>query len=167
MRAVLALVAAFAAVLSLAVTSASGIDRPQTFSLLEVDESDASTNLGFDFQRLPKPGEGFAFKSSLYKWAGTKRGARVGRDVGVCTFVRVSPSQEHFSATAHCAAGIFLSGGQVLLEGFIELTEGPSNFDVPVVGGTGAYANARGFVHIHDIGSQDSGHSAMTFHLLS
>src|SRR5207302_704866 len=106
MRAVLALVAALAAVLSLAVTSASGIDRPQTFSLLEVDESDASTNLGFDFQRLPKPGEGFAFKSSLYKWAGTKRGARVGRDVGVCTFVRVSPSQEHFSTTAHCAAGL-------------------------------------------------------------
>ena len=166
MRVSLAFLGTLVVALSVAVASASPLDRPQTFSLLEVDQSDASTNLDFDFQRLPKPGEGFAFKSSLYKWAGTKRGARVGRDVGVCTFVRVSPSQEHFSATAHCAAGIFLPSGQVLLEGFIELTEGPGNFDVPVAGGTGAYANARGFVHIRDIGAEDSGHSAMTFHLL-
>jgi hypothetical protein len=166
MRPVLALVAALAAVLSIAVASASPIDKPQTFSLLEIDQSDASTNIGFDFQRLPKPGDRFAFKSSLYKWAGTKRGARVGHDAGLCTFIRVSPSQEHFSADAHCAAGIFLPAGEVLIEGVISFTEGPSNFDIAVVGGTGAYANARGSVHLRDIGGEASNHTAMTFHLL-
>jgi hypothetical protein len=154
-------------VLSVAVTSASGITRPQTFTLLEVDESDASTNLGFDFQRAPRPGDRFAFKSGVYKWAGVKRGARIGRDEGLCTFIRVSAEvHQNFSASGHCAAGIHLPAGEVLVEGFIEFTDGPSAFDVPVVGGTGAYANARGFVHIRDIGSGDSGHSSLTLHLL-
>ena len=80
--------------------------------------------------------------------------------------MRVPPSPEHFSADAHCAASIFLAGGQIVLEGFPRFGEGPSNFDVPVVGGTGIYANARGFVHIRDIGAEDSGRTAMTFHLL-
>jgi hypothetical protein len=166
MRAALVVLGTIAAALAVALAPASAIDRPQTFSVLEIDESDASTNIGFDFQRLPKPGDRFAFKSSLYRWAGQKRGARIGHDEGVCTFVRVSPSQENFSADAHCAAGLFLPAGEVLVEGFVRLSEGPARFDVPVVGGTGAYANARGFVRIRDLGNGNIGHSSMEFHLL-
>jgi hypothetical protein len=165
MRSVLALVAALAAVLSIAVSSASAIDRPQTFSLLEIDESDIAIN-GFDFQREPRAGDGFGFISGLYKWAGTKRGARVGHDEGVCTFLKVSASEQGFSASAHCVASFFLPAGTVLVEGFIRFTEGPGRFDVAVIGGTGAYANARGFVRIRDIGAEDSGHSSLAFHLL-
>jgi hypothetical protein len=165
MRGVLVFVGMLAAVLSLAVTSAGAIDRPQTFSLLEIDESDIAIN-GFDFQREPRPGDGFGFISGLYKWAGTKRGARVGHDEGVCTFLKISASEQGFSASAHCVASFFLPAGTVLVEGFIHFTEGPGRFDVAVVGGTGAYANARGFARIRDIGTEDSGHSAITFHLL-
>jgi hypothetical protein len=167
MRKALALLGAFVAVLAIAVTAASGISRPQTFSVLEIDQSDASTNIGFDFQREPKPGDRFAFKSGLYKWAGVKRGARIGYDNGLCTFTRVAtPLTEHSTLTAHCVAGFHLPAGGVVAEGFLELTPGPLNVDVPVVGGTGAYANARGWVHVHDIGAEDSGHTALTFHLL-
>jgi hypothetical protein len=162
-----ALVGALVAVLSIAVTGASGIARPQTFSLLEIDESDATTNLGFDFQRQPKPGDQFAFKSGLYRWAGVKRGARVGRDAGMCTLIQVPPVlDEHTVITASCTAGFFLPGGEVLAAGILRLGPGPSNFDVPIVGGTGIYANARGYVHIQDIGTEDSGHTNLTFHLL-
>jgi hypothetical protein len=166
LRATSAFLLALCVVFALAATSAPAITQPQKFSLLEIDESDASTNLGFDFQRFPRPGDQFAFKSSLYKWAGAKRGVRVGHDEGVCTFIRVPPeTTQGFSATGHCAAGIHLPLGELVLEGFIEFTDGPSRFDVPIVGGTGAYANARGYVHIRDVGGEDSGHSAMTFHL--
>jgi hypothetical protein len=153
-------------VLSIAVASASAIDRPQTFSILEIDESDASVNLGFDFQRLPRPGDQFAFKSGLYKWSGTKRGARIGRDEGHCIFVRVTGDEQHLLLDAHCAASFFLPGGAVLVEAFLTLPEGPIKADIPVIGGTGAYANARGFVHIRDLGTGDIGHTSLTFHLL-
>ncbi|HZQ02674.1 MAG TPA: hypothetical protein VFA88_01490 [Gaiellaceae bacterium] len=153
-------------VLSVAVASASAIDRPQTFSMLEIDESDASVDLGFDFQRLPRPGDQFAFKSGLYQWAGTKRGVRVGRDEGHCIFVRVAGDAQHLSLDAHCAASFFLPAGSVVAEAFLSLPEGALNADIPVVGGTGAYANARGFVHIRDLGTGDTGHTSLTFHLL-
>jgi hypothetical protein len=165
MRALLVLLGSLAIVLTVAVTSATAIDRPQTFSLLEVDESDIAIN-GFDFQREPRAGDGFGFISGLYKWAGTKRGARVGHDEGVCTFLKVSLSEQNFSASAHCVASFFLPAGSVLVEGFIHFTEGPSRFEVPVGGGTGAYANSRGFARIRDIGAEDSGHSNVEFHLL-
>ena len=165
MRAVFALLASLAVILTVAVTSVSAIDRPQTFSLLEIDESEVAIN-GFDFQRQPRPGDGFGFISGLYKWAGTKRGARVGHDEGLCTFLRVPTTEQNFSASAHCTASFFLPVGTVLVEAFVHFTDGPGNFDVAVIGGTGAYANARGFVHIRDIGAQDSGHSNIDFHLL-
>jgi hypothetical protein len=166
MRRLIVFVGTVASVLFVAVASASGLSRPQTFSLLEIDESDASVNLGFDFQRLPRPGDQFAFKSGLYKWAGTKRGARVGRDEGHCTFVRVAGNEQHLSLDAHCAANFFLPAGSVLAEAFLHLPEGPLNADIPVIGGTGAYANVRGFIHIRDLGTGDLGRTSLTFHLL-
>jgi hypothetical protein len=166
MRRLSVFVGALVSALVVAVTSASGLNRSQTFSLLEIDESDASVNLGFDFQRLPRPGDQFAFKSGLYKWAGTKRGARVGRDVGHCTFVRVAGDEQHLLLDAHCAASFFLPTGSVLAEAFLRLPEGPLNADIPVIGGTGAYANARGVVHIRNLGTGDLGHTSLTFHLL-
>jgi hypothetical protein len=166
-RTAFALLSALCLVFLTMLASASAAARGETMSLLEIDESDASTNLGFDFQRLPRPGDRFAFKSGLYKWAGAKRGARIGRDEGICTFIRVPTSSTGgFSASAHCAAGMHLPAGEVLLEGFVQFGEGPATFDIPIVGGTGSYASARGYVHIHDLGGGDIGHSSLTFHII-
>ena len=164
MRKALALLGALVAVLSIAVTGASGIDRPQTFSLLEV--SGKETPIGGGEQGPPKAGDGFASTSVLYKWAGRKRGARIGRDEVTCTFLRVSASEQQFSLDAHCTADIFLPAGTILIEAILHFTEGPGRFEVPVTGGTGAYANARGFVRVRDLGSGDLGHSNLEFHLL-
>ncbi len=164
MRKALVLLGALVAVLSVAVTGASGIDRPQTFSLLEISQGD--TPLGGSEEGPPKAGDGFVSTSALYKWAGRKRGARIGRDEVVCTFLRVSASEQHFSVDAHCTAGIFLPAGTILIEAILRFTEGPGRFDVPVIGGTGAYANARGFVRIRDLGTGEIGHSNLEFHLL-
>src|SRR5205823_9227187 len=78
-----------------------------------------------------------------YKWAGVKRGARLGRADVVCTFTQVTGGPRRFSAKAFCSGEFYLPAGGVLLEGFVPLSNGPSNFPIPVVGGTGGYANAR------------------------
>lgn len=167
MRKPLVLLGAVIAVLAIAVNGASGISRPQTFSVLEIDQSDATVDQGFDFERGPRPGDRFGFKSALYKWAGVKRGKRIGHDEGLCTFTQVPATlNEHSVLSANCAAGFFLPGGQVYAAGFIHLTNGPTDVDVPVVGGTGLYANARGWVHVLDLGNGEIGHSNLTFHLL-
>jgi hypothetical protein len=156
----------FVLTLGIAAASAAAADRARTLRLLEIDESDASVYLGFDFQRMPRPGDQFAFKSGLYKWAGGKRGARVGRDEGHCTLIRVAGDEQHLSVDAHCAASFFLPGGTVVAEAVLSLREGPLKADIPIVGGTGSYAGARGVLHLRDLGGGDVGHTSLTFRLL-
>jgi hypothetical protein len=139
--------------------SAAAIDSPQTFNVLSV-EGRASEIAGFDFSSAPQAGDRFAFHEALYRWDGTKRGARMGHLEGLCTFVN-----ESFPFVAHCNASFFLPAGQIYVGGFIGFGDGPARFDVPVLGGTGSYANVRGYVRIRDIG-RDTGRSNNQFHLL-
>jgi hypothetical protein len=163
--AVFGLPALLAAVVVL-VSPASALTGPQTFSLLSVESPNGVEIGGFGFQRAPVPGDRFAFTDQLYKWAGAKQGAQVGRDEGLCTFTKIDTSGG-FRATAQCTASFFLPAGQIVVSGFVHFTDAPLNFAVPVIGGTGAYANARGYVRIRDIGGQDSGKSNNVFHLLT
>jgi hypothetical protein len=167
MRRLLALAGAGAVALAVAITSASALDRPQTFNLLEIDQSDQSTNMGFEFNRAPRPGDRFAFKSSLYRWAGTKRGARIGHDAGYCTFIRVAGTNErNLSLDGQCSASFFLPAGSIAVAGVIHFSVGPSRFEVPIIGGTRGYANVRGYLRIRDLGTGDQGRSNIEFHLL-
>jgi len=152
---VVAVVAALAALLA---TPGLAIDRPQVFSLLDVSESEHPIG-DFQFNREPRGGDGFAFTDGLYKWAGRKRGSRVGRIEVLCTFTYFKGS----AGTALCTGAFFLPAGEVLASGFLRLTEGPGLVTIPVVGGTGAYANARGFLKIRDL---PQGNSNVEFHLL-
>jgi allene oxide cyclase-like protein len=161
MRTLIALAATLAVALSVTITSASALDRPQTFSLIEVNEQDIPIN--GDFERLPQAGDRFGFTSGLYKWAGRKRGARVGRDEGICTFLKASASEQDFSAVAHCIAEVYLPAGQIVVEGFARFSESATLFTLPVIGGTGRYANARGYLRVSDL---QSGNSNLEFHLL-
>jgi hypothetical protein len=164
MRRVVALVGAGVLVLAVAATSASGINRPQTFSILSITEGFQQIG-DFNFERPPQAGDRFTFTDGLYKWAGRKRGARLGHAEILCTFTK-STQAEPFSAFALCTGGFFLPAGQVLIEGFIRFTDAPGNFHIPVVVGTGAYANARGDAHVRDIGPQDTDNSNIEFRLL-
>jgi hypothetical protein len=161
-----AVVAVAAATAAILIPSASALDKPQDFSLLDVSESFQPIS-GFAFNRAPHPGDRFAITDGLYKWAGTKRGARVGHIEATCMFTRIpSATERSFSASALCTGQIYLPAGQLLVEGFVRFSNGPSNIQLPVLGGTGGYANARGSVHIRDIGGGDSGKSNVDLHLL-
>ena len=160
-RWILALTAA-AVCASAAAGSGWSLNRPQVFSLLDVTESFQPIG-GFEFNREPQAGDRFAITDGLYKWAGSRRGARLGHLEVICTFKLVG----HTSGTALCSGQAFLPAGSVLLEGFIPVVfDGAAKFSLPVVGGTGTYANARGFARIRDLGNGNSDKSNIEFHLL-
>src|ERR1700733_11762333 len=111
--------------------------KPQTFNLIEVSTSFAGAG-GFDEHgnSPPKIGQGFVGTSTFYKWKGTKRGARFGGLNVACTFM-TDPTGD--SAKTLCTAVATFRGGTLTATGLIG--DG-ANFEIPIVGGTGAYAGA-------------------------
>jgi hypothetical protein len=156
-------------VLSVAVwaTSASAISSPQVFSLLDVSSNNEQPIGDFTFEKPPVGGDQFAFADPLYKWAGTKKGAWAGHLQVLATFVTGFGSDYSRKATVLIDAQAYLQGGTVFAEGYGQLNpNGPSKFRLPVVGGTGTYANVRGYVNVRDLGNGQDGKTNIEFHLL-
>jgi len=150
----LAMVAALVAAVA---TSAAAV-KPQTINLLDVERSFVGTGgLDTTFNNPPKDGQGFVLVNDLYKWNGTKRGKHVGTLHAVCTFTAVG--DEDGEAMEVCIGAALLPRGQIALAGVIKQS---NLFDVPIVGGTGAYAGARGYVRVKSIGGDNSSNSADT-----
>jgi hypothetical protein len=116
-----------------------------------------------DAQRVLKAAEPaqetVAISEDLYTWAGVKRGAKVGSDLGVAMFLTATKSSEStvFNVQTN------LSGGTILVSGVARLTNGPSKFTLAVTGGTGKYANARGYVNVRGMSGNKTN---LDFHLL-
>ncbi|MFP1628107.1 hypothetical protein ACLB9X_23735 [Streptomyces sp. 5K101] len=86
-----------------------------------------------------------------------RRGVGYGSEGAVCTRVA--------ARTTHCTGTFSLPRGQVTWQ-HLQTTPGgapPSDFDIAITGGTGAYATARG--HAHVAGISESG-GALTLHLV-
>ena len=148
-------------------TSASAISGPQTFSLLEVSPPNSDQPIGdFTFDRPPAGGDRIAFRNELYKWAGTKRGARAGRDQVLITFITGFGPDFSQKATALFVAQVYIPGGTMLAQGYAQLAEGPLKARFPIVGGTGIYANARGYVNVRDLGDGNENKTNLEFHLM-
>ena len=135
-------------------TTASAIDSPQTFTLLEVSLPKNDRPLGdFSFDRPPAPGDQFTTTNALYRLNGAKRGARVGRAQVMHTFVTGFGRNFSHKATVLFVAQLYLPGGTLLLEGYGQVSpDGPSRITFPVIGGTGIYANAGGYMNFRSVG---------------
>ena len=143
--------------------SASALTGPKVFSLLDVSQPNPQPINGFTFDRMPRAGDQFPIQDTLYKWAGTKRGALVGRVEGTGTFQVVGDT----TARVLFFAQATLPGGTVVVHGYGTINfRGPSKFTFPVTGGTGLYANARGWVQVRDIGGGEGNNSNVAFHLI-
>jgi hypothetical protein len=156
-------------VLSVAVwaASATAISSPQVFSLLDVSSNVEQPIGDFTFEKPPVGGDQFAFADPLYKWAGTKKGARAGHLQVLITFITGFGSDFSHKATALIQAQAYLQGGTIFAEGYGQLNpNGPSKFRFPVVGGTGTYANVRGYVNVRDLGDGNQNKTNVEFHLL-
>jgi hypothetical protein len=148
-------------------TSASAISGAQTFSLLEVSPPDSEQPIGdFTFNRPPRGGDQFALRNELYKWAGTKKGARAGRDEVLITFITGFGRDFSQKATALIVAQAYLPGGTIIVQGYAQLAEGPFKSKLPIIGGTGIYANARGYLNVRDLGDGNENKTNLEFHLM-
>jgi hypothetical protein len=146
-------------------SAASAIKGPQTFNLLELSTPNGDQPLGdFTFDRAPVGGDRIAFTNTLYRWKGTHKGGRVGHDQVMISFITGFGPGFSKKATALFTAQVYLPGGTIFAEGYGRLNpNGPSKYTFPILGGTGTYANVRGYVNVRDIGDNATN---IQFHLL-
>lgn len=147
MRTLAVTVVALGIAVALGASTASGLVKPREFTLLEV-EGPAAPSFGDPGERPPRAGDQFQTTNILYRWTG-KRGARVGRDRVLFTFMTgFGPNFAH-QAVVLIQAQVYLPDGSVFIEGFESLKpDGPDTLLLPVLGGTKNYANARGYVKV-------------------
>jgi hypothetical protein len=144
------------AALSAAVASAAGT-KSVTMQLVEKDTA-------FNFvdnppkgtkKSPPSIGDLFAFTSTL----STKSGKAVGHLDASCT---VTSTGAHGRST--CTGVFQLPGGQIVGVALIP-TENTTAQDISIVGGTGAYVGASGYLHTVSRGA-NSPYSDDTLHLI-
>jgi len=140
-----------AAATVLGVLTASGpaaAAKPQTLKVLEVDTSFVGTG-GFNAHgnKPPAVGQGVVIAGSLYKLAGHNQGRRDGPIHVECTFT-------DSAGTSVCTAVLTLPAGKLVVSG---LTPGNSTtpYALPILGGGGPYAHAKGHIKINPIGNSN------------
>lgn len=128
--------------------SASATTKPRTFSLIEVSIPKNDRALGaFTFDRPPASGDQFVVKNALLK-----DGERVGHVRVLHTFITGFGPDFNHKATVLFVAQLYLRFGTMLAEGYGQVNaDGPSKFRVPIVGGTGRYADVRGHLDVRNL----------------
>ena len=166
MRRVLA-IAVLAASVAVWTASASALNSPRVIRVLDAPPGIDLPMGAFDFNQPPVGGDQFAFTHTLYRWAGTKQGARVGHLHVVGTFVTGFGPRFTHHALMLFDAQAYLPGGSVMAEGYGGLNpDGPTRLTLPVIGGTGIYANARGQIKVRDLGNGNINKTSIAIHLL-
>ena len=143
---------------ALAVAASAGAAvKPQTIKLFEIDRSFSGTG-GWNpaANQIPVAGQGFVVEGDVYRWRGATRGARVGTLQAMCTFTRVDLDRNVLHSL--CTAVISLPDGQIAVAGRLP---GFERFIVPIVGGSGAYAGAGGYLFNKAIGGEESNKAAI------
>jgi hypothetical protein len=150
--------------LAAGVASASATPKPETMSLLENDTVLVGTG-GFPTtgNAAPSVGQGLITDGVLYKSVGGKQGAAVGHVRVVCTITSVNLTKTSGTVWAQCAVSFFLPGGVIAIAGPLSLGA-PAN-GVPIVGGTGAYVGAQGYVNHSNVGGENSTKSVNVVHI--
>ena len=133
--------------------SASG---PKTLHFLEVSWPDNQGSfIDHNGNNRPDPGDAFLGGSDIYTWSGAKRGDHIGVIRVMCTIAAPNAAQ--------CQGTFSLPGGTLEGVGYVRFAKTTT---VPIVGGTGIYAGARGTFTSVSIGGPDSPKSADTIRLL-
>ncbi len=142
----LLLLIAVAGALAVAVPAMAG---QTVIRFVEIDQPNLDHFVDVNHNNQGDPGSVFIGTSYLYKWAGTKKGARIGTANIICTVVGSNSGQ--------CAGTFSLPGGKITAAGYIEFG---GTDTVPITGGTGKYVGAKGTFSSRSLGGQDSNNSA-------
>ena len=151
---VLGLAAALAGVLIVSASGGSATPKqPRVLRFLAVSMPDQFIPIdGFSENAPPELGARFIFRAAVLndgrRFDQPSR-ARVGRLDGLCTVTSQEAGDSLCTITAH------IPGGYILASGDIRVTRDVDVF--ALVGGTGAYGNARGTLKVTDLGSSETG----------
>jgi hypothetical protein len=150
---------------AVSVSAAPALDKPRTFTLLEVEGG--FVELGRWESDAPRGGDRFTTSNTLYRWSGPSgKGPRIGRDRVLITFLSGFGEKFTHRATVLVTAQAYLPDGTLLIEGFGTIPPGaPAKLKLPVIGGTGVYANARGYLAVRNPRGGES-RSRLDFHLV-
>jgi hypothetical protein len=135
--------------------TASAAPRPQTLSLFERDISQVFSGAA----AAPKVGDSFSSIGNYYKWSRSMEGHPFGRLHVKCTIMALTAS----GGSAQCSATASFPDGAVTVVGPLNLVAQTNR--LPIVGGTGKYLGARGYLVTTNIGGQHSNHAADVFHI--
>jgi hypothetical protein len=151
----LALVGACASILAVAAPAAAPPGPPTiTLHFFDITSRSAATSPN----ERPKLGDRFWFEDQLYRWNGAKRGAHAGHVEGTAVVLGGPPPIAVLSATA------FVPGATLDIQGVTSFTSTTNTY--AVIGGTGAFATARGEVIVRTLGNpQNSNRNAVTVRL--
>jgi hypothetical protein len=119
-------------------------DKTQTLRIVAVEIQSEFLDLGTPG---PSLGDELVFSETLFK---KKR--EVGTSGVVCTVVQAIAPYDVL--TFHCVGTLSLRGGQITLQGLIEVQgeDDPGPFLVAITGGTGKYRGAGGEAKVRDVG---------------
>lgn len=111
----------------------------------------------------PSPGDRVFAVDELYAWKGGSPGAHLGHIASTLTFMS---RFGRAGATVELNGQMFLRRGSPLVEGIGQVMPGPNHFTLPIIGGTGTYAGARGSIELRDLDACGD-RSDITLHLLA
>ncbi len=155
------IVVAVAVSIAVGASSASALVKPRLFTLLEVEGPQQPLG-DFDFNQAPVGGDQIVASNTLYRWNG-KKGIRVGRDRVLFTFMTGFGADFSHRATVLFQAQVYLPDGTIFVEGYGSIAPNrPTKLELPVLGGTRIYANARGYVKVRDT---SGGRTLLEFHI--
>lgn len=156
LRPALALITVGAASLIAAAVALPAGESQRTIRFLEIARTTQARLIDHNGNRQPDMGDSIVAASDLFRWDGSRRGARLGHLWRVCIFA--TPT------TGNCTATVFLPDGTVRILGYVDFDRAPD--ELAVVGGTGAYLGMRGSFISQPLGKGTSTSSSDLMRLL-
>jgi hypothetical protein len=156
LRAVLALASVAGVGLGVAALALPASESQRTIRFLEIARTAQGRLIDHDGNGQPDIGDALAGTSDVFRWEGSRRGARLGHISRLCIFAT--------RTTGNCAATVFLPDGTLRVYGYVDFDRSPD--EIAVLGGTGAYLGMRGSFTSQPLGGQSSTRSADLVRLL-
>jgi hypothetical protein len=156
LRAALALASIAGVCLVAATLARPAAEQQRTIRFLEIARPAQGRLIDHNGNGQPDIGDALAGASDVYRWEGSRRGARLGRIWRLCVLAT--------RTTGNCSATVFLRDGTVRIYGYVDFDRSPD--EIAVIGGTGAYLGMHGSFTSQPLGGPGSARSSDLVRLL-
>jgi len=156
LRATVALASVAGAGLVAAALAQPSSQSQRTIRFLEIARTAQWQLIDHNGNGRPDMGDSLAGAFDVFRWEGSRRGARLGHIWRLCILAT--------RTTGNCAATVYLPDGTVRIFGYVDFDQAPD--ELAVLGGTGAYLGTRGSFSSQPLGGKSSTRSSDLIRLL-